>query len=111
MRRLVEDVGDLVNPAALVPGAGKDLVERLPEAHGAVSHRDLRRDGKTAGLEINEQFPPALGTLTDPDLEADEFLLALGRRADDDQHASGIVFHPRLQIDAIGPHIDSTHPS
>ena len=42
---LVQHVGGLVHPAALVTRAGIDLVERLPEAERAVADRDLGRDG------------------------------------------------------------------
>jgi hypothetical protein len=37
---------------------------------------------------------PALRTLAHPGLEADEFLLALGCRPDQHQHAFGGLFHP-----------------
>src|SRR5256885_10839680 len=38
-------------------------------------------------------------------LETDEFLLAFRRRADQHQHALAVVFHPSLQVDAVGPHV------
>jgi hypothetical protein len=38
--------------------------------------------------------------------EADEFLLAFRCGTDDDQDALGLVFEPRLQVDAIDPEID-----
>jgi hypothetical protein len=34
---LVQDIGGLVNPTALVPGARKDLLNRLPEAEHTIS--------------------------------------------------------------------------
>ena len=36
---LVQHVSGLVNPTALVPGARKDLLDRLPEAERAVADR------------------------------------------------------------------------
>ena len=33
-----------MNPAALVPGAGKDLLDRLPEAERAIADGKVRRD-------------------------------------------------------------------
>ena len=48
---------------------------------------------------------PALRALADADLEADEFLLALGRGADQHEHALGMVLHPRLKVDAVRPDI------
>jgi hypothetical protein len=41
-------------------------------------------------------------------LEADEFLLALGCGADQHQDAFGVLFHARLQVDAVRPHVDLT---
>ena len=35
-----------------------------------------------------------------------KFLLALWRRADDDEDALGVVFQPGLEVDAIGPEVD-----
>src|SRR3546814_10178449 len=58
LRHLVEDVGDLVYPTSLVAGRRKQLVERLPETEGSVPDGDLRRDGPTAGLQVDQQFPP-----------------------------------------------------
>src|SRR6185436_1750895 len=75
---LVQDVGGLVNPTALVPGARKDLLDCLPEA--AITDRELTL------LDVDEELTPALRALAYPSLEADEFLLALWRRAD--QHGA-----------------------
>ncbi len=106
LRHLVQDVGDLMHPATLMPGSGEDLVERLPEAHGAVADGDLRRGRQSAGLQVNEQFAPALCTLANADLESNEFLLALGRGTDDHEHAGGIILHSRLEVDPVGPDVD-----
>jgi len=38
-----------------------------------------------------------------PIAQANQFLLAFRRRADQHQHALAVVFHARLQEDAIGP--------
>ena len=83
-----------------------DLVERLPEAERAVADRDLGRDGQPAPLHLDQQLAPALSALPDAHLEADEFLPALGRRADQHQHALGLLLHAGLQVDAIGPDVD-----
>jgi len=58
------------------------------------------RDAVSCGFQIepnliSETWPP----------EADKFLLAFGCRADQHQHAFGIVFHPRLQVDPVRPHV------
>ena len=41
---LVEHVGSLMDPTPLMLGAGKDLLDRLPEAKRAVTNRENRRD-------------------------------------------------------------------
>src|SRR5512133_2015866 len=79
---LVQHVGGLVNPTALVPGAWKDLLDRLPEAKRAVADGQVRRDLEPTPLDVDEELPPALRALAHPGLEADEFLLALGCRAE-----------------------------
>src|SRR5258707_2928911 len=75
---LVQHVGGLMNPTALVPGARKDLLDRLPEAERAVADREVRRDLEPTLLDIDEELTPALRALAHPGLEADELLLALG---------------------------------
>src|SRR6185436_21130764 len=92
---LVQHVGYLVNPTALVAGARKDLLDRLPEAERAVTDGQVRRDLEPTPLDVDEELTPALRTLARPGLEADEFLLALGCRADQHQHAFGGGFHSR----------------
>src|SRR5262245_8148850 len=44
LRQLVEDVGGLVHPAALLADLGPHLAERLPEAERAIGDGQLRRD-------------------------------------------------------------------
>jgi hypothetical protein len=39
-------------------------------------------------------------------LEADEFLPALGHRTDQNEHALGLILLPGLQADAFGPDLD-----
>ena len=93
---LVEHVGGLVNPTPLVPGAGKDLIDGLPEAERAVADGEIRRDLEATPLDVDEEFAPALRALPHPGLEADELFLALGCGADQHKHALGVVFHSRL---------------
>src|SRR5262249_8707644 len=60
---LVEHVGGLMNPTPLVPGAGKDLIDCLPEAERAVPHGEIRRDLEPAPLDVDEELAPALRAL------------------------------------------------
>ena len=89
-------------PAALPPRAGEDFVQRLPEAKGTIADRKFRRDLQSAPANVDQKFAPALGAFADADLKADQLFLALGRRADQNQHALAVVLHPGLQEYAIG---------
>src|ERR1700752_5420188 len=105
---LVEYVVGLVDPTPLVPRAGKDLIDGLPEAERAVANRQIRRDLEPAPLDVDEQLAPTLGALPYPGLEADEILLALGCGADQHEHAFGGLFHARLQVDSVRPYVHVT---
>jgi hypothetical protein len=63
---LVQHIGGLVNPTAMVPGAGKDLLDRLPEAERAVADREVGCDLKTTPPDVDEEFAPALRALPHP---------------------------------------------
>ena len=106
LRQLVQDVGGLVHPAALPAGLRPHLAERLPEAERAVGDGELGRDRQPAPLQIEQQLPPGLRALAHAVGEADQLLLALWRRADDDQDALRGVLEPGLQMDAVGPEVD-----
>ena len=71
----------------------------------AVADREVRCNLEPTLLDVDKELTPALRTLAHPDLEADEFLLALWCSANQHQHAFGSLFHPSLQIDPIGPHV------
>ncbi len=63
------------------------------------------------GREVVESEPlPRLWALAHAVDEADEFLLALGCGADDDQQALGLVFEPGLHVDAVDPEVDVSLP-
>ena len=74
----------------------KRLVQGFPEPERAIAGGDFRRDGKTARLEIDQQFLPALRAFPQACLEADQLLLALRRRPHQDEHAFGLRLHARL---------------
>src|SRR3954454_18310093 len=58
-----------------------------------------------APLHLHQELTPAVSALPDADLEADQLLPALGRRADHHQHALGMLLHASLQVDAISPEV------
>ena len=47
-----------------------------------------------------------MGALARPVGEADQLLLAFGRRANDDKNALLLILEPRLKVDAVRPDID-----
>jgi len=67
---------------------------------------DFRGDREPTAFHLDQKFAPALRTFPDADLEADELLLALRRRADQHQHALAVIFHAGLQKDTVGPDVD-----
>src|ERR1700752_626909 len=89
-----------MNPTPLMPGARKALLDRLPEAERAVADCEVRRNLEPTLVDVDEKLAPALCALSHSGLEADEFLLALGCCAEQQQHAFG-----SLQVDPVRPHI------
>ena len=67
-----------MDPTPLVPGAGKDLLDGLPEAERTVADREVGCDLEPTSLDVDQELAPALRALPHPGLEIDEFLLALG---------------------------------
>src|SRR6202142_727213 len=92
-------------PAALGRGAGKDFVERLPEAECTITNGDFRSDLQSPSFHIDEKFAPALRAFPNANLKTDEFLLALRRSPNQPQHAFAMLFHASLQEYTVGPHI------
>ena len=78
----------------------------LPEAERAVANGDLGCDGEATRFEVDQELAPALRALPDPDMEAEQFFLPLGRGADDDEDALRLGLHTGLKIDAVGPNVD-----
>ncbi len=91
----------IVEPTALVTGARKDFINRLPEPKSTVPDSHFGGCSQSTGPDINEQFPPTLRTLADPDMEAKQLFPALRRRPDDHQDTFCFRFHPRLQVNPI----------
>ncbi len=107
IRQAVEDVDGLVHPAALLPRLGVHLLERRPEPHRAVAHRQLRRPREAALPHPQQHLAPALRRLPDAVLDRQEALLAAGVDANHHQHAQPPVVSPQAAVDAVRPQI---HP-
>jgi hypothetical protein len=92
-----------VHPAALSTGLRPHFLDGLPEAKRAVGDRKVRRNGKTAALEIEKQFTPGLAAFPHSVYEADELFFAVRRGADNDQETLRVILQPCLNMDAIDP--------
>ena len=55
-----------MNPTPLVPGARKDLLDRLPEAKRAIADREVWRNLEPTLLDADEKLAPALGAPRSP---------------------------------------------
>ena len=68
----------------------------------------LRRRAEATGFQVKQQLAPVLRALARAVGEADKFLFALRRRANDDQNALLLLLEPGLQMDAVRPDINVT---
>ena len=69
-----------MDPAPLMPGGGKDLLDCFPEAERPVADREVRGDLEPTLLDVDEELTPTLRALAHPRLETDEFLTWSGSR-------------------------------
>src|SRR5204863_6222228 len=56
----VEHIGGLVNPTPLMPGAGKYLLDGLPEAERTVADREVGCDLEPTSLDVDQELAPTL---------------------------------------------------
>jgi hypothetical protein len=49
---------DALNPTPLMPGAGKDLLDGLPEAERTVADREVGRDLESTSLDVDQELAP-----------------------------------------------------
>ena len=89
-------------PAALLPGGGKHVTDRLPEPERTITdgqHRGLH----AATLAVAQQVGPRLARFAEPVGERDQLLAAVGADPDDHQQAHLVLLQPDLQVDAVDP--------
>src|SRR5712672_1680810 len=106
LRQLGDHVRGLVHPAALLARFRPDLTGRLPEPERAIGDGEPRRHVEPAALQVEQQIAPVLRALASAIGEADQFLAAFRRRADQHQNALLFVFEACLEMDAVGPDVD-----
>ncbi len=79
LRERAEHVGDLVEPASLLPRGGEHLAQRTPEPECAVADREDRGAHAPAG-GVTQQVRPGLRAFAVAVGERDEFLCARSAR-------------------------------
>src|ERR1700719_3037921 len=104
--QLVQDIGGLVHPTALAACPRPHLLDRLPEAEGAVGDRELGSHRKPPPFEVEEELFPRLRALAHAVDESDKFLFASGRGADDHQQTLCGLLEPGLHMDAVHPEVN-----
>ena len=95
-----------MHPTALAACPRPHLLDRLPEAEGAVGDRKLGSHRKPPPFEVEEELFPRLRALADAVDEPDKFLFAFGRGADDHQQALRGFLEPGLHMDAVDPEVN-----
>jgi hypothetical protein len=71
-----QDIGGLVRPTALATRPRPHLLDRLPEAEGAVGDRELGSPLQAPPFEVEEELFPRLRALSHAVDEPDKFLFA-----------------------------------
>src|ERR1700738_1309484 len=76
--QLVQDIGGLVHPTTLAACPRPHLLDRLPEAEGAVGGRELGSHRKPPPFEVEEELFPRLRALAHAVDESDSSFLPSG---------------------------------
>src|SRR5690606_38083266 len=106
---LVQHVGGLVHPAALLASTRPDLTQRRPEPQRAIRDRKLRLNLQSTLPHIQQQLLPRLFALAITILHRDQFLPAVSRRAHQTKQAltiAGGIFKANVEVNAIGPDVN-----
>lgn len=104
LRQGVRNIPGLVDPAPLMPGSGKDLGKRLPQAHRAVADDQLGI-AHAATAAVAQQVGPRLGRLTQALRQCDQLLGAVQAHAHQRQDAGVRLPEPDLGVHPVGPHV------
>ena len=94
LRELVEHVGGLVHPTALLARRPVDLAQGFPETERPVAGGQLGRNRQAAALEIEQHFAPGLGALPVAVGDRQQLLAAQLVGTDDHAHALLVMVEP-----------------
>jgi len=103
---LVQHVGGLVNPAALLARLGEHLGQRRPEAQRAVAHGQPGRFLESATLQVAQRLHPRQLAFALAVVHGHQLFLAVFQRSHDHQHAGPLLGEPHVEVDAVGPEVD-----
>lgn len=97
-----------MEPAALPPGGGKDLLEGGPEARGAVADGQQGSSLQAVLLEVKQQLLPRCLGFAQPVADRHALLAPVGCHAEDHEQALAVrgFLGPPPRVDAIDPPVD-----
>jgi hypothetical protein len=99
-----EDVGGLVDPAALGAGVREHVAQRAPEAQGAVTNGE-HRCPHPAAFEVAQHVGPGLCRLSVAVPDGDQFLGAIDPDTHDDQATQPVLVETDSEVHPVGPHV------
>jgi len=106
LRHLVQDVGGLVHPAALLAGCRPHLAERLPEPERAIGDRNLRAVVRPRRFKSSSRSRHDCELSRMPSVKPTSSFLPSGVAPMMTRMPLRLFLEPSLQMDAVGPAID-----
>jgi hypothetical protein len=100
LRKLVEDVGRAMHPAALLGRLQPDFTQGLPKAQRALADRESRRFEATA-VQSTKHGEPALRALAIAVFDGHPLLLAVLAGADPHERAQSVLFEANAQVHTV----------
>ena len=103
--QLVQHVGRLVNPTALLLTGRPHLFQGRPKSECPVGHRQFRRDGHATGFQVAQNAEPGLLAFALAIGQSDQLFRPIGAGTDDHEQARALVGQSHIAIDPIGPEV------
>jgi hypothetical protein len=91
-----QDVGDLMDPTALLAGGREDLAQRGPQPQRPVTHHD-HRGANAPATAVPQQLRPGIGRLPLAVGDRHQLLGAVGAHPHQHQAAQPAVLQPQLK--------------
>jgi hypothetical protein len=108
LRQRAERIGDLVEPAALLPGLGEHVAQRGPEPQRAIPDGQ-DRGAHAAALAVAQQICPGAGRFPVALGQGDEFLGAVDPYPDHDEQAEFLLVQSNAEVYSVGPQVHVVH--